>query len=315
MLRVKLVSLALLLATQVLVPQAAVAAAEAPEPKLSRQLNGHNFVRSELVAWPFPSTYFGSSFGVGLFSYDVPQGIDANGNAQALTITAAALTPRLDFGIGIADWIGVQLGVNGAVATGTNVDSALNFGAFFQAQFGGRVVGRLWRGDKLQVAAALGGEYSFGKLINPLLVVSELLSGGDFTASKLLLNVTSWNLGPEAMIAYAPLRLLGFQSSVAFRIGKTETGDNGSTTDKALAWAIGATFDLSSVVPLAVPIVYQLAVPIATEAGGDSRAQHFVEGGLVYSGRSNLDLGVLVSTQLKSDSKQYVGVFRMYYHW
>ena len=306
----------LLLACALLLSASSAFAAPAQsEQQVSRRLNGHNFVRSELVAWPFPSTYFGTSFGVGAFRFDVPQGLDANGNPQSGTIDAAAMAPRLDMGIGFADWFGLQFGANGSVATGTNVGSAINFGAIFQAQFGGRLVARIWRGETVQIAAAFGGDYTLGKSVNPLLMISEMLDSGNFSPDKLLTDVKSWALAPETMVAFAPISWLGLQTSFAFRFGETTIGDLPRISDKQLLWGLGATLDLAAVFPGRLPRRLPAGGADRHRGRRVERPEHFIEGGLVYSGRSNLDLGVLASTQLKANSKQYVGVFRMYYHW
>ncbi|MCA9669514.1 MAG: hypothetical protein KC503_28160 [Myxococcales bacterium] len=266
------------------------------------------------MSWPFASTYAGMSFGVGAFRFNVPQGIDQQGNAQSLTVNAAVLAPRLDFGLGFYDWIGLQISASGAVASGSNIDSALNLGALFRAEFGGRLIGRIWRGRMLQIGAAFGGSYAIGKSISPLGVVTELLNSGTLNASTILRDVNEWTIFPELMVAFAPISLVGLQSSFTFRFGKTSVAGSDATTSKEIVWGVGATLDLRRYVPIALPLVYQLTAALGAESGSDSTA-HLLESGVVYSGRRNLDLGVLLATQLQSEQKQYTAVFRMYYHW
>jgi hypothetical protein len=282
---------------------------------LSRQLNGNNFVRSELVAWPFPSTYFGLSFGAGTYGFEIADGLDTEGNPLSLKIGAAALASGLDLGIGFRDWIGLQAGLSGFVTAATDLESAINFGALAEGLLWARVVGRLYRGHRLLLALALSGEYSRGMLLNPRLAFGNLLASDTFTPETLLTAVKMRSLAAEAAAAFAPMAILGLQSSISVQLGSSELGDSPPLAGIALHWGFGVAADFAPYVPIALPLAYRLSAAFDLEGAEEAEVDHFVEAGLVYSGRSDLELGVFFSTQLSRDRKLYVGVLRMCYYW
>ncbi len=277
-----------------------------------RVLGDHAFLPSQLVVWPFVTTHFGTTTGLGYASMS-SVGQDENGDAVQGSMALGDFNQTFDLGIAFTDWIGMQLRLGGRLNAGASLTSALSVGAIFSGEVKGGLIGRLVKRGPFQLAMKLGGGYVRGKQLNPLNMLQTDDSGNlALQRSKLLSNVESWQLGPSLMAAYAPLRWLGLQTSFTFEYGKMTLGE--STSDnKTLSWAVSATLDGRGVfLPIAIPIAYQLQKTL--EEGG--ALEHRTESGIYYSGRTNLLLGLSAATKVGSkEDGEYLGEFRMYYYW
>ncbi len=265
------------------------------DPEAARMLHGHQFVRTTLARWAFPTTYFGSTIGGGFVS-------QTSGDSS---LSLAALAQNFDLSLGLFDLVALRGGLTGTMIIGSNVDSALAAGGNLVASpsFGASV--RILRTDSLFLAAAFDGSVTLGKGLNP----SILLQGNQ---EGLLTDLSGYDLSPALVAAFGVHELFGLQSSAAFSFGSTKVGTTDVST-RALEVAVSANLDLDAVsVPLAFPVTYQLRASFESAVP----TEHRIEGGVFYSGRTNLDLGALVGTRLGSNSQsEFTGSFRMYYHW
>ncbi|MCB9558286.1 MAG: hypothetical protein H6707_19370 [Deltaproteobacteria bacterium] len=279
----------------------------------ARQLNGHTFIRSEFVAWPFITTHFGFTLGGGLLT-STGIGIDDNGDDFAGPIDNPVVGQSLNISIGLFDWVALRGSFTGLMWTGTDVDLILKGGAQFAYSLDGGVTVRILKLQSLMLSLGAGTTYAQQKYVAPGRALGALLKSGDFSAAKggLFVDVKTLAFAPHLALAYAPLSFIGFQSSIGFNVGKAEVGDQ-SVTSKALEFAIGSSLDLQKAyIPLAFLVAYQLEKTL----GDQSETQHQLEAGVYYSGRPNLDLGVAFSTLLgENEYKQYLGQLRLNYVW
>jgi hypothetical protein len=274
---------------------AAAQTQERGDPEAARMLNGHQFVRTTLARWAFPTTYFGSTIGGGFLS-------QSSGDSS---LSLVALSQNFDLSLGLFDLVALRGGLTGTMFVGSNLDSALAAGGNLVASpsFGASV--RIIRSDSFFLAAAFDGSVTLGKGLNP----SILLQGSQ---EGLLTDLSGYELSPALVAAIGVHELFGIQSSAAFSFGSTKVGMT-DVSSKALEVAVSANLDLDAIsVPLAFPVTYQLRASFESALP----TEHRLEAGVFYSGRTNLDLGALVSTRLGSNSQsEFTGSFRMYYHW
>jgi hypothetical protein len=92
---------------------------------------------------------------------------------------------------------------------------------------------------------------------------------------------------------------------------------DGGATDHLLDWGLALSLDLNTV--LSVPIGLQGVYELVKTYGASTTLQHYGGGGLWYTGRKDLALGVeVVATKSNSggvDQLLIQGQFRLRYYW
>ncbi len=276
-----------------------------------RTINGHAFMPSELVVWPFVTTHFGTSTGAGLARF-ARTGQDAEGNEIAGSMSLGAFGEAFDLGVAFTDWIGMYGRFAGMLTAGASLESALNVGAIFNVDTSFGVAGRIVRKGPFQLGLRFGGGYLFGRRLQPLDMLQTDPEGNfALDRGRLLTKIKGWRLGPAVTAAYAPLSWLGLQTSLSFEYGKLTLGEE-TVDNKTFSFAAGVAFNGRGIrVPIAIPVVYQLSRSLEEGA----KIEHRTESGIYYSGRTNLDLGLSAATKLGGEDKEYLGQFRMNYYW
>jgi hypothetical protein len=278
-----------------------------------RVLAGHAFVPLELVSWPFITTYFGVGIGGGLMQQN-GVGIDTSGSANTSAINMAALAERINLSIGLLDWVALRGHFAGLMVSGASLDELLGFGAYFQYEAGGGAQVRIYKSRHLMLSAGVDFRASEGKLITPGVAVQQAMTTLDLDSASdaLLHDISSWGVTPTVTGAVALGSMLGVQSSLGFDIGSDDT-DGESESRKGIMWGIGLALDFN---PIHVPIAFPFAYQLSTTFGDSGKAEHVMEVGAYYSGRTNLDLGLSFNTTLgDNDQKIYLGFLRMNYLW
>jgi hypothetical protein len=296
-------------------PATPIPAAEAaPRLDLSaRTLNGHTFFPSQLVPWPFVTTHFGNLTGVSYSGFTRP-GQDENGHAVLQSMSLGTFSEGFELGIGFTDFFALHLNVGGQVMAGSTTTSALNLGAVFAYETSGGVLFRLLRFRELfQLGVGLEIDYMSGKRMEPLDILSFNSQGMLVVdRSKLLSDVQSFSLAPSLRFAIAPTSFLGVQGGLT--TGYQHSNVAGTATSNAVVlFAAALTLDLSPAsVPLGFLVGYGLEHPFVDGA----ETTQSVEGGIFYTGRRNLTLGLASMTRFgPGDSKEYTGLIRLFYVW
>jgi hypothetical protein len=286
-----------------------------PKKEVSgRELNGHRFMRSELVPWPFATSFVGMSTGVGYFTTGV-QDIISGGTVNPAFVV---LGQRFSAGVGIFNWFAIQTEFTGYMYSPTDTAGVINQGALLRGDIRGRLVGRILNlRNVFHLGVALEGGYTTGKGINPSLLIDELRRGNlAVSLDTAIVDFRAWDIQPSILIAIAPVSVLGFQISTSFSYGQQTAeakGQRAEAEDKELTFGAALSLDLSSVrVPIGIPLAYLLTVQ---DLGGSNTLQHQIEAGVMYTGVSHLDLGLVGQMLLLSEDKTYTAVIRMYYHW
>jgi hypothetical protein len=303
-------------------------AASEPSPpsaaasKDDRLLKGHRYLFPVLQdGIPFSTTHFGIRQGLALASYPgVPLG-----PLGRQDLTASGLAQNFDAGVHITDWLALQATGAGQVITGVNVASIVLSGASFSASGEAGPLLRVLRSDRsgTQVALSVTGGAGTGRSVNVLPLVNALVS----TQGQTLDSVLKGNIGKFVLVPTSKATVAGTVSAAQtltpnFGILASVQGRYTNEVQSPFDAAKGTNVDVSSSnveikgalaltadgapsgIPGAIMVEYLANASNvstgSTTGPSDSSSDlgHFVAGGLYYTGRANLQLGVAGAAQL-----------------
>jgi hypothetical protein len=300
-------------------PQSEPPAPPSPE---SADANGHERTLSHHV-FLFPayvtSSLVVSNFGlrIRLGTESVPRVPTANGNSDINTVT---LSEGLDLGIKLTDWLGVF--VTGGVRSliGTNLRALTYAGATYDLGFRGGAILRLFRSERTgtQLSLVAAGGHTRGQISTlypifdqPILSAVDLLRGDLGESIKTPFSTSAY----EGSLAFAQgfSHFFGVQASASVggstvtiepydRIRRTR--DTTSIDGVTYAFGVAPSIDLNAVhVPIAVMPEYVIARKESSaqlRGAGSYDTTHQLALGVYYSGRVNLQVGLIWSTVLSA---------------
>lgn len=274
-----------------------------------RTVGRHQFIFPQYIDSAFIATYFGLR--IRLADFRASQLPTENG---PIDIEAVSFSQGFDFGLRITDWLGlfVSTGVRSLVST--NLRSLVYEGATYD--FGGNLgfIVRLLRSDRtgtlLSLRGSLGGSSGQASSLAPLLsansagtAVRDILRGN--FGESLRTPISSVNYGGAFTMAQAISPMFGVQAvaGVGWTHTKIErwdpnTSSRPETNIDGVTYRFGGAFsaDFNHLnVPVAVMVEYLASRQTSTSqvSGGDELdIAHTLFGGVYYSGRPNLQLGL-----------------------
>ena len=272
---------------------------------------GHRFIPSEFVPGPFITTDFTTLTGLGFAS----AAVNVSGSTTAYNLGALSESMRLQ--VAQTSWLALRLGAAGILFSGIDQDAALNFGATFGYNVvAGATAG--WRFDRLRLAGSLDVGTSQSYTFNILSAIQQSVAASMVNASTLLTGVSTITVAPGAQAAYGFSPTLGAFGHVTFSFANAASGGV-SQSSKALEAGGGASIDLApdNHVPIGFLVAYNLEVDFPP-GGAPSTASHQVAGGIFYTGRPDLALGMEARVSRSSPSPQVdltviEAVFGMHY--
>lgn len=304
--------------------------APAPAPVDDRrQVHGHRFLPSELLHDPFATTYLGTftAFSYGQGSAVLPA--DQEGNTQQLSRQQAGFAHGLVCQVGILSGWALRASVRLHVRSGINVDTLAERGTDFLYSISGGTVGSLRIGRWIRLGGAVDADYTpdynvnivqpVRKLLNPVpKSVDELADRIDQLRQQLLKQQSALTVTARGLLAVAPHRSVGmlFELNYAhsFSFGDGPVGTPTVSLGGALSFDLGAL----APVPLGLLLGYRLDLPTVMDA---APLAHNLSGGLFYTGRPHLALGIDVTMRLDEDAANSAyemntsGTFLMRYYW
>ena len=282
-----------------------------------RALNGHYFLPSEVVRDPFATTHFasGTSFGYAKFRI---QGQDTDGNDVDLRLKLIAIQQALDMQVGVGHVgpaaFAVRLRALGNAIVGIDAQSALRAPLNVGYLYGAGLMAKAWGNRWFQVGLALDFTRTTTYQVSPLTAIQNSIDQGTLTSDGLLARQTYTDLQPSLSLAVSPYRVLGLVTTLRYTWEKIDGGASASGID----WGLNLGLDLApvSVLPLGIQGVYQLQKDLS----GDAGLIHYGGGGLFYTGRPHLALGVEVLATRSSPGPGLsqvliLGEFRLRYYW
>lgn len=277
----------------------------APTGSNTRDLGGHTFIPSQLVAAPFLATSVGTLTGFG-YANARAEGQGPNGGTLDLHLAAASL--GFDFQIGLTSWWAVRVSGAGQVVSGVTTDSALSVGAIvgYDARVGtsfswayadrvrmGFAVDLGYRPNyNLNIADALKEvEAQLTAAINTAVMTGRppmLPSLSSLNLQRVLTNSQRLQLGGAWQAAVALHRSLGLFVDLRYSHIFTQS-NNDKTTVGEFSGGVGLSFDLHAISP--IPFGFLGSYRATAEADAQPEVIHDVSAGFFYTGRRNLLLG------------------------
>lgn len=294
----------------------AQAGTEAAEQESARRLGGHDFILSEFVPSPFATTEFALVTALGFASLHV-SGTDASGNPVNATYDLAGISQTGRFQVSLLPWLALRVAGGGNTLFGTNSDAALNYGGDFGYLYGAGAqvsipLGPVRVGGSLDVAASK--TYHFN--VNDAIAAS--LAAGRVTSSTLLTVRDDLTVAPGVQVAMAFHPAVGAYGHVRYSYDTTTTS-GASTSTSFLDAGAALSFDLKPL-PVGVPIGFLASYNLRKELKDGGDTEHQIAGGVYYTGRRSLSIGLEVRATLSTpaagaDLKIYESTFGMRYYW
>ena len=288
-----------------------------------RELGGHVFIPSLAIDDPFLSTNLAVYTGAGYSWIDGPD-FDTRGNllTNQRSYVAEALAEAVTFQAGITRWLALRVGGGGGINAGSDGRSALVVGATQPITVDAGVTAS-WR---LARIVRLGGTFDFAyshlKLIQPLSAVQASIAGAQVDAAQASQRVDGYAIAPGAAVAIAPHPAIGLLAVAQYQ-WNGYYGDIAGVGLSSFVLGASAQLDLRPFVPwlgLGFLVAYRAQLPF--ESG--TRYTHTLEGGIFYTGRRAIDLGIDLQVKwfdlrpyarFPLDTTQLISVVLLRYHW
>jgi hypothetical protein len=306
-----------------------------------RRLGGHVLLFPAYVSSSVVASYIGVRARLGVQSVSgLPSPV---GN---LDIKAVTLSEGLDLGIKITDWLGL-FAVGGARSlVSTNIEGLVYQGATYDLGGLGGLVWRLFRSDATGTQLSIRGSvgYTRGQVATlyplfstPIGSVADLLQRN--LGDELKTPFDTFSYAGGLAFAQGLTRLFGVQASLGVGgsslttspfDGLRRTRDSITVTDITYSLGVAPSIDFMAVkIPVAVMPEYVLqrtASSAQIQGSGTFDTLHQLIAGVYYSGRTNLQLGLvgevtlgarpLQSPQGESAApKHYAGELILRYVW
>jgi hypothetical protein len=255
-----------------------------------RELNGHFFIPSLTVDDPFVATFFKLQSGAGIAWVQGPS-FDPRGNPIGNdSYTGATLFSAASLQVHLLRWLALRVGGISGLVGGFNLKSALVLGATIPLHAQAGVTASWQIGKYTRLGALFDFDYQHSVVIQPLASVQRSLEVGQADASKARQKADLYSVVPGVSAAFAPHPAIGLVGTAQYLWLRRD--DGASTLDvHNLVFGVVAQLDLKPLiakVPIGILGAYRAQIPI----NSNESVSHDVEGGLYYTGRRALVLGL-----------------------
>ncbi|HET6410709.1 MAG TPA: transporter [Anaeromyxobacter sp.] len=297
--------------------------AGAPDGADRRVLNGHVFMPSTDVPPPFVTTSFASAMVVGAgqtsASYQVGDQVFSG------TLQYAGIGGVLAYEYGFLNHFQVRVKLSEIIYSGTSGKSAIVVGTTLQGGGSAGFTASLPLGDSARVGFLFDAGYqpnlalTIGTAIKSVIDSCSQPSGCDVTTGQVFQIRHLATYEPAASISWAPLRALGLTGNVGY-LWASEGGTSGNNSGQE--WVLGAAADYDFGAISSVPVGLQVQFKWSAPRG--SFLQHVTDlgGGIFYTGRKNLALGVqvinrqfAVTPDVNVSWNTYISEIGLRYYW
>lgn len=207
----------------------------------------------------------------------------------------AAVAETVTFQLGATDWLALRVGGTGCVYTGITPRSALAIGAVVRYFVSGGVTAGWTVRERFRLAAVFDVGPGRRDSLNVLRGVTESLSQEQIVSENLLSTTQVATLEPGLSTAFAVTKWLGLTSTLTYVRVQADDAQFARlfpTGENVVAVSAAADLDLDDVwsAPVGLQASYRLEEPM----DDDAERSQAGDVGLFYTGRRDLDLGVLV---------------------
>jgi hypothetical protein len=323
---------------------------EPEEPDFDdRTMKGHTFVYPTVIEPAFVTTHFGFLIGFAYFNQPGTERTDSTGQTLRYDLAQAGVAEGFDLGIRFHERIGIFARVGGTAVVGVNPESAVLEGAVFLFNWQAGASTMIWRFEEsgTQIGARAGARGSVGSLVVPEPLVTSLIAAtqeqepadvnrllGSNTAKLIFNDASSLGGGGSIAVAQAIGRHFSAQAAVGLAYESSEATFFNLAANREVGVAQGdfllepglaITGDIHPYFPLAAQVEYQMRyrAPLSASvsdvgdvATPDAEApSHQLGGGLYYSGRRALQLGLaagaVINTFTRTERTEILGQFTM----
>lgn len=270
-----------------------------------RELNGHQFVTPLYVKSAFNNAYFSFAQGFGMYKF------------KLLDKTSSLFMYYQQFGgqFDIMNWVSIELGANGFAAIAGDLEDILTLGAIANVDAAAFIRGRFFTLEDIGLQMSGGVGIGYSRLLNmrPIVLAQNAvaaLSGDTSIEDQLVVTFQSVAVSPTVMLAYGN-GPFGAQLSIGADIDISL--DKGGENGYSLRPGLHVGFDIghfTEYFPFALVVEYMANANVG--AGGG--VGHSVAGGLEFSGRRDVNLGVLIGAEPNTDSLLLFGALNMQYY-
>ena len=274
------------------VSPAAAPAAPAEKPRSGgRTLNGHDFIPAADVRWPFTVTSFDSQLVIGLGQTDAT--FRVGDQTFSGSFDYAGVGGVLGYEYAFLDYFSVRAILDEIVYSGINGESAVVVGTRVLVGFDGGLTASLPLGDSLRLGILLDVSHTPNLALtigNGLQNIAENCREGSCSidTGSVFSTQNQTKVTPAVAASWAPWRPLGLTGNVAYQ----HASASGVSGDGMLLGA-AADFDFGAIssVPIGLQLQFRWTAPFA-----GTLLQHVGDlgGGIFYTGRKDLSLGVQV---------------------
>ena len=297
-------------------------ATDSPDVRWRRELHDHVFMPSLIVTDPFVSTNASLYLGAG-YSWIDGFGLDVRGNPVGTdSYIATALAEAVSFQASLSRWLAVRLNGGGGINGGANGRSALVVGLVQAIPFGVGATASWKLGRIVRLGGTFDFVYSYSKLIQPLNAVKSSLQAGQVDSTGASQRIDGYTVTPGATVAIAPHPAIGLVGSAQY-MWNGLYGDVSSASLSYLVLGVSGQLDLRPItqwLTAGILLAYRTQIPLQS----NTRFTHTLEGGLFYTGRRSIDLGLdlqikwfdlRADTRMPLDTRELITVLLLRYHW
>ena len=255
------------------------------EPR--RKLGEHVFIPREAVNDPFTTSFVGSETSLGYGTAHGPS-FDLNGNTINLSDYKLAAYSQVFTGQwGISDWWALRLKVNGLVYSGVNGSAAAGVGLNGVARYGAGTTFSFRPAPTVRLGFLFDASFGPSIGLNILqAIIRSLQAGSVVTPVQSTSNTT---LSPALSVAWAIARGLGLLGNVGYTHSSI-SADAANVGADVLGFSAGLDLDLRELgsIPMGFALSYAAGYSV-----GDTRFRNYrLAGGIFYTGRTELTLGL-----------------------
>jgi hypothetical protein len=266
-------------------PPAQAEAASGP-----RELADHVFTPSELLVEPFTATRFRITTGFGgVRSSSVDVDLSGRELGTKRDYNQGAFLQSFEQQVALLPWLALRANGTATVYSGLTTQSVLVLGSAVQLGVGGGLTAGYTVAPSIRLAVIADVQYSPAEDIDVLNAVTTSIQQREVSSSALLTTTHSTPLRAGLAGAFALAPSLGLTANARYE--HTFGDQSALTRQDSFMGAAALDLDLRRLtpVPLGLLAAYQVIVPFNT---GRDELWQYVNGGLFYTGRDQLVLGL-----------------------
>lgn len=269
-----------------------------------RVVGGHQFITPTNAYSAMMNTSFRFSQGFGVATFEQPSPTTNQPTPGRLFLYGQQFQGQL----GISNRVSIDLRAQGSAAIGGDLDTILGVGGLALLNVGAMPKVRLFTLENIGFQASLGAGvfYDRNLQIRPSALISKAIGDVAGAEGQLIQQSGQLNVVPALMLAQGS-GPIGVQMSAAPKIAVSATNDN---KESGFDFGTHVAFDFHKVtatVPVALAAEYGM---FYTGSG----TNHFVGGGIYYSGRRDFEFGLASGISPSSAISMYQGQMVMQYY-